>query len=106
MGTVGSGITIRKTKAVGLGFSCIYETNKIKYETIKLTVNDNFYVFQKTGTVRRSIIIRNTVSVGMEISRPGADWVVTTIRVSSLPLHGHPQSKLAHRNFQSQVVNS
>ena len=33
--------------------------------TIKLIINDNFYIF-KIETVKSSIIIRNTIPVGMK----------------------------------------
>jgi len=52
-------VAIRK-KAVGSEFFRIYKINKIKYgkKIIKLIVNDNFYIFLKSETVRNGIIIR------------------------------------------------
>ena len=53
---------------VGTKIFRIYEINKIKYDkkAIELIINNNFYIFVK----RKYIVIRNTVSVGAEISCP------------------------------------
>ena len=58
MKTVGIGIVIWKTVAVGTRFFRIYETNKIKYSenNYKLIENDNFYIFLKMGMVGNDII--------------------------------------------------
>ena len=64
--------------------------------TIKLIVNDNFYVFQKIGMVGNSIIIWNTVSVGTGISRPTFIPVAPVPQSTKLAL---PKSNIIRSRF-------
>ena len=70
--TVGIGITMRKTVAVGSKFFRIYKVNKIKYgeKYNKLNINDIFYIFLKKEMVENASIIRKTVLVAIGISHP------------------------------------